>query len=458
MVIENIREVKDVLQRLTRRIKEFPLSEITFRLARKRGYIPRDGFYPDSKFQFSVRPMGDYFYDFSKIKPLIIPYEDPIAATDLLTKSWQTIQFYRLLEESHYANFTDKNEILPPVAFAPTTERLFKEIIAPAIKKHCKNNNKPYLAVDNVSYLLPFWSQKELGSVKIVEGELSRLIKERGKLPDTVGAVFLEFPQNQQKKEFEYDKEDLVEFMKNNKGVLIIIDQANLNYAPIGKNNKRDFLLVKPIIKDLKGERINRTSNTEDDDLVIVTNTTTKSAGLVGCAIAVATKKARKLVLPDFSPPMLVGFDESSSLQAGIALAVELEPAGTYFDAPSSFKRETLASKFRRKLREQRGFLINHLEFLFPGITDQDYVVVEGARLLINAERAGKKGRFPTAKKLCDYLHKEFSIATKPASVYVSRRVKDRWDKYVQITIPTNDEGIHAIKRAFAKLKEEYDC
>lgn len=415
-------------------------SEAEFVPAPNRSYIPREGFYPDAKYQLSVAPHPGLNV------PVLINMKG-LPPVMQLQSNWQSLTTCRIYQEGYgpkKENGPKKYETdyelatLPEIAFAPNTEQLFKTVIVPAIKKHALDTGRKQLAVDYVSYLFPFWSRLELGDdVEIVEGELARLIKEGGSLPDAIGAVYLDFPPNQQKRDVAYDFNQLVRFIRRHPSVLFIVDQANL-YFSLLDDNRNDLMLR---------DRINPDNRLTDGDLVIVTNSTTKAMGKSACAVAAGTRPARELMIKMLGVqqlPVVVDFDEDSLLAARQSLLLETPTKYLYYD-----NKAVSAYEFRRTIDENRGRLTKHLESLFRADSTCPELVVGGARIILNAETLG----FENAEALCEALYGRFSIATKPASVYASPRKANEFAKYVHMTIPWSEEIMDAVLTAFDQLK-----
>ena len=78
--------------------------------------------------------------------------------------------------------------------------------------------------------------------VKIIERNLHKLIKNYEttgeRLPETVGAVYLDFPANIMDSENKFTVSQLLNFIKDHPDVLFIIDQANLYFQ---RNEQKDF-------------------------------------------------------------------------------------------------------------------------------------------------------------------------------------------------------------------------
>lgn len=215
-----------------------------------------------------------------------LPNLDPVPldkAADKLTDMWRYLVQSRSAQEGdvHLSQYDDVNyawEPLPFIAFAKTTDDLFKKLMVPAVIRNCRELGKKSLAVDTLSYGLPSLSQEELAKegVDIVEGELASLITEGGELPDHIGAVYLDFPSNLQKVENAYGFDQLITFVRKHPTVLFIIDQANLYF--LDWNNKNDLLkLPSTTSGDLR---------LTDQERVFVTTTTSKALGNTGCAAA----------------------------------------------------------------------------------------------------------------------------------------------------------------------------
>lgn len=386
-----------------------------------RPYIPREGFYPDARYQLSVAPHPD----------LLLPdltYVSLNEAASELSLKWRVLSSSRVAADVGAVSPNLGPEMLPFAAFAPTTEVLFKNTIVPAVKDHALESGKKQLAVDYVSYLFPFWSREELGNdIEIVEGELASLIRKGGTLSDAIGAVYLDFPPNQQNKDVTYDSDQLVRFIRRHPSVLFIVDQANLYFSG-GYDSANDLMFT----TQYRGPAKERFSG--NDNLVIVTNSTTKAIGSSGCALAVATKVSK--------PPIALGFDEDSFMSARQVLKLEIVNRGNEHFSSSAYE-------FRQTIARNRDRLKRHLESLFGAGSTSPELVVGGARIIINAQSLG----FENAEKLCDALYKRFSIATKPASVYASPTKAEEFNKYVHMTIPWNEEIMTAVLIAFDQLK-----
>lgn len=401
-----------------------------------RPYIPREGFYPDARYQLSVAPHPDLSLpDLTYISLNDISLHE--AASELSLK-WWVLKSSRVAADVGAISPNLGPEMLPFAAFAPNTEVLFKNTIVTAVKKHALKSGKKQLAVDCVSYLFPFWSREELGDdIEIVEGELARLIKEGGTLPDTIGMVYLDFPPNQQKRDIAYDFEQLVRFIRRHPSALFIVDQANLYFS--GEFDSVNDLMFTTQYRPPAKERLSG-----EDNLVIVTNSTTKAIGSSGCALAVATKPALDLLNNTLVSrlPVALGFDENSFMSARQVLELEIVRRGNERFSSSAYE-------FRQTIVRNRDRLIKHLEGLFGVASTSPELVVGGARIIINAESLG----FENAEKLCEELYRRFSIATKPASVYASPTKAGEFGKYVHMTIPWNEEIMTAALVAFDQLK-----
>lgn len=443
---------------MVNRTEKYNGPSYEFSIAPDRPYVPREGFYPKAKWQQSVAPHPNLYLP--TLEPL--PFEE--AKKDL-HELWTTIVNSRFGEMGHndWGDLLRYYYHLDEVAFGINTENLFKSFIVPAIKKHCGESNKNQIATDNISYLLPLWNKKELLPFQLVEGELSRLIKEGGKLPDNIGAVFLDFPPNQQKKDFQFDVDQLIKFINNHPDVLFIIDQANLYFSEDRNSSIGNDLMFSDIYyKDYDSGKIRtHQKRLRDNNLCIVTNTTTKAVGLSGCAVAAGTKRAKELLGQESGHPAYFFNDESSINQARLSLLVESgkpgEPVasqegfGRFHPAPSNKKDydAITADEFREKTIENKEKLESHLKELFGDSVTCPELVVEGARIMINAKDLG----FKKGQKLCDVLSVDpFSIATKPATVYASPKKEKEWARYVQMTIPWKEEMLNADLEAFNKL------
>ena len=404
---------------------------VDFFPAPDRPYIPREGFFSDARYQLSVAPHPDL--------PLPdLTYISLNEAASELSLKWRVLSSSRVAADVGAVSPNLGPEMLPFAAFAPTTEQLFKKVIVPGIKKHAVDTGKRQLAVDYVSYLFPFWSREELGDdVEIVEGELARLISEGGILSDTIGMVYLDFPPNQQKRDITYDFDQLVRFIIGHPSVLFIIDQANLYFSG-GSDSANDLMFI----TQYKGPAKERLSG--QDNLVIVTNSTTKAIGSSGCALAVATKLALDLLNNTMVSklPIALGFDEDLFMSARQVLKLEIVDRGHEHFSSSAYE-------FRRTIARNKDRLTKHLEHLFGISSTSSDLVVNGARIILNAESIG----FENAEKLCEALYEKFSIATKPALVYASPKKAGEFGKYVHMTIPWNEEIMTAVLSAFDQLK-----
>ena len=419
-----------------------PIQQYNFTPALDRPYIPRDGFYPGAKYQLSVAPHPKLF----------VPTLETIGEKDIQTL-WKEILDDRVQShnsarmELHISNkipIVSDYDVLEPLAFGPTTEQLFKSHVVPTIKKHCDETKKTQVAIDDVSYLLPLWNKKELEPVQIIEGELSRLIKEGGKLPPNVGAVFLDFPPNQQKKDVQYNISELIEFMKDHPDVLFIIDQANLHFSAHSINLNDDLMFDELILSNTHDNRKNRLG----DSLVLVTNTTTKAFGISGCAVASGTNRVRKLLKQELGQPAMLFNNQEQVNDARKSLYLET-PKAFNFNSEQFLKLDAAnAFTFRMRNFEYKKKLQLHLQKLFGGSVNCPELDVEGARILINAQELG----FRTAQDLCDTLYRDFFIATKPATVYASPKKQKEWSKYIQMTVPWNEEIMNAVSNAFEKI------
>lgn len=399
--------------------------------APERPYIPREGYYPDARYQLSVAPHPDL--------PLPdLPYISLNEAASELSLKWWVLGSSRVAADVGAVSPNLGPGKLPFAAFAPTTEQLFKKVIVPGIKKYAVDTGKRQLAVDYVSYLFPFWSRQELGDdVEIVEGELARLIKEGGTLLDAIGMVYLDFPPNQQNRDIAYDFDQLVRFIRRHPLVLFIVDQANLYFS--GGSDSPDDLMFTTQYSGPAKERLSG-----EDNLVIVTNSTTKAIGSLGCALAVATKPALDFLNNTMVSklPIAIDFDDDSFMSARQILELEIVKRGNEHFSSSAYE-------FRQTIVQNRDRLTKHLEHLFGVNSTSPELVVGGARIILNAESFG----FENAEKLCDALYRRFSIATKPASVYASPKKAGEFGKYVHMTIPWNKEIMTAVLTAFDQLK-----
>jgi hypothetical protein len=415
------------------------VDRYNFTPALDRLYISRKGFYPDAKYQLSVAPHPKIFI------PTFL--EGDVD----LSRLWHTILSSRLdLYKSASADKPYLEDYLQPVAFGPTTEQLFKKFIVPTIKKHCQETKKTKIAIDNVSYLLPLWNKKGFRPIQIIEGELSRLIKDGGRLQDDVGAVFLDYPPNQQKKDVQFDLNQLLAFIQNHSSVLFIIDQANLYFESPEKSIGNDLMFT-----DAK--------KLQNDDLVLVTNTSTKALGLSGYAVVSGTSRAQNFLGKDFQVCKLFFKDKKSIDEAKQSLIVEVglpivgidnfgpvPDPGNYF--PGQYKKgydAISANEFRKNTIQNKEKLRFYLQNLFGDSVNCPELIVEGARIAINAVKLG----FNNAQELCNRLaSKDFKIATKSAMVYVSPKKHEEWKQYVQMTAPWNEEIMAAVMNAFKTI------
>lgn len=451
--METMKPRSEVVRKATA-VLETSSPEIQFRLAPPRGYIPREGyFYPRNKPEWdgSVAPR----YELTDIDPNEVwdwTAESDDRFKDYLGRLWggilETRQIIEAGNESHRLPSYRGSGFLNFVAFAPTTEQLFRKFIAPEIKRKVEDHEdffheEAFIAVPAVSYLFPFWSQEELDPVRIVEGNLPKLIKKGGQMDRRVRAVYLDYPPNQLEADDFYTAEQLITFINQHRYVLFVVDQANLYYRSQGMNNTADLMLRNFLLY----------GHVRLEGNVIVTNTTTKS-GASGCAVAAATTdlswslRSRHIDLPS-----LIGFDDLSLRKRAISV-LHLELPTDWIPAITSRSTDTiLAFKHRQIIQKNRETVVSELEKLFPnqGVICPE-LVVEGARIIVNAKKVG----FPSAQELCKFLY-EKDLGTKPASIYASPTVKKEWDKYLQITVPWNDGMLDAFINAFAKLKEIND-
>lgn len=406
------------------------MSELQpFVSARDRGYITREGFYPDAKYQLSVSPHPNLAIP----ELTYVPFEQSASKLDTM---WQWLLRQRQIEEGIATDFSREYypflyEPLYPAVFAPTSERLFKEVMVPAIRTHCIESGRMNLAVEEAGYLFPFWSRNELSPIEIVEGPLQRYIQGGLRLPSNIGAIYLDFPST-----FNTTVSgiEVARFVKSNPGVLFVVDQANLYFSSYpGLSIDNDLMLT--------GE-----GRLTDDDLVLVTNTTTKAMGLSGSATAAATVKARKLLESVLvgQLPLAVGFDEESFLRARQSLALETQPELGDEGSP----RDIAAFNYRRLIAQNRGRLTTHLQQRFGIDASSPELSTTGPHIFINAAVLG----FGSGKQLCDALYQRFSIATKPASVYTDPQKYPEYEKYVYMAIPWNDEIMEAVQQALDKL------
>jgi len=401
---------------------------LELRPAKPRGYIERGGFYPNATYQLSVSPHPDLLLPDLKTVPLT-------QIAPVLERMWQNLIRQRQ-EEAGIVTYSREVypfpfEPLSPVVFAPTTERLFKEAAVPAIKEYCQWKGKDYLVVEEAGYLFPFWSQEELAPVEIMEGPLQEFIKENGKFPDTVGVVYLDFPSSVHTS---VTGSEVVKFIRNNPSVLFIVDQANLYFSDMGASIRDDLMLV--------GE-----GKLTDNDLVLVTNTTTKAMGMAGSAVIAATDRAKDLLEPALRNefPQALGFDDKSFLLARQLLASETQPELGDEGSVS----EITAFNYRRLIAQNREKLKASLQEKFEEAALSPELHTAGPHIFINAGVFG----FRNAQEMCDALSERFSIATKPVSVYTDSERHPQYNKYVYMAVPWNDEIMQAVLKAFEALK-----
>ncbi|MBI2611636.1 hypothetical protein HYW54_02705 [Candidatus Gottesmanbacteria bacterium] len=423
-----------------------PTASTQFYPALPRKYIPRLGYYSldqiknkfplkyhPAKYQLSVAPhpklhLPDINY---------IPLDEAVSE---LALKWRLLSSSRVAADEKTLAPNLGPEMLPFIAFAPTTEVLFKNTIVPAVKRHALESSKRQLAVDYVSYLFPFWSKKELGDdVDIVEGELSKLIQEGGTLPNDVGAVYLDYPPNQVSKQNAYSFEQLVKFINMHPSVLFIVDEANLYFS--GVSDSANDLMFTTQYKEPAKERL-----TAENNLVIVTNSTTKAIGSSGCAVAVGTNPAMDLLNRTIASklPIVLGFDKDSFKSSRQVLELERIDKGTEYFSSNAYE-------FRQTIVQNREKLRTYLHGLFGNTSTSPDLIVSGARIILDATAFG----FQNAGELCKALFRNYSIATKPANVYASPKKAFEFGKYVHMTIPWNDEIMSAVSNAFQQLKNQ---
>ncbi len=438
------------------RERETAASENHFESAGGRRYIPRTGFFPDAKYQLSAGPRTHV----SLAQLTEIPLDH---AGESLTRMWSDLLVHRRLAAGFGIPAIEPLSYLelPVVAFAPTTQQLFNEIIVPAIKEHCIKTGKiNQLAVEEIGYPLPFWAKDNLLPVGIVEGKskpaiethsyatrLQEYVQTGAKLPDGIGAVYLDFPSTLNTT---YTRRELIQFIRNNSSVLFIIDQANLYFS--SPPNERafdtdnDLMLtgkyIAPGIPDKQEERL------IDTDLVLVTNTTTKAMGVSGCAIVTGTTPAKNLLYGVFGNqlPLVQGFDQKSFMRARQALEQE---AANY--SPFEKNHNTLkAINYRELVSKNKKRLVENLQTLFGHASFSPELASAGPHIFINAQSLG----FDKAQSLCDALYNQFSIATKPASVYTNPEKHPEYDKYVYMAIPMDHEAMQAVLNAFKVIHQ----
>lgn len=403
---------------------------LELRPAAPRGYIERGGLYPKAKYNLSVSSHPEL--------PLVdLPSVPLDQAARVLTGMWQNLVMQRQ-NEAGMVNFSRETrpftyDSLSFGAFAPTTEQLFKEVAVPAIKEYCRWKGKSHLVVEEAGYLFPFWSQDELAPVEIMEGPLQRFISEGAQFPSSVGAVYLDFPSTVHTS---VTGSEVVRFIHNNPSVLFVIDQANLYFSDVRKSIHDDLMLSG------EGKLTYR-------DLAIVTNTTTKAMGMAGSAVAAMTGVTRDLLEPAVRTaqlPVAVGFDEESFLKARQLLAFETQPQLGEIGSP----REVPAFNYRMLIAQNRERLIAGLQEKFGAAASSPELSTAGPHIFINAVELG----FESAQRLCDALAAdEFSIATKPASIYTDSERHPEYNKYVYMAVPWNDEIMEAVLQAFEKLR-----
>lgn len=412
-----------------------------FMPATTRGYIPREGFYsdrfPPPRYQLSVNPRIN-------IPMPIIDLNSPVKldnASQELNSLWHRLLFRR---QSKAGIGGQNNEFhpnpydspLPSAIFSPTSEDIFTNVIVPAAKAHFTKMGTSELAVNKVGYILPFWSQEQLQPFTIVEGDLQEYIRRGAKLPGSIGAAYIDFPSTVHTG---FTRKELIDFIRNNPSVLFIVDQANLYFSKEPLIDVAKDMILMGIGED----------RLFDNDLVFVTNTTSKTMGKPGCALAAGTRRARALLESlGFSLPQAVGFDEAAFIKAKQALSLESRP----LDDDNSI--EIVAFDYRQVIAKNKKRLESKLEELFGYEASSPEFISAGANIFINAESLG----FTSGQEMCDYLYANFSIATKSASVYTDSVKYPEFKKYVYMAVPTDSETIDAVFHAFEKRHEELNA